>query len=158
MQPCLPAQPHWLVAVTSIQATSWLAVVVRHILCGLFFFPPLLVMLPSQIPNFPQTHLWEGFLLSGNISFTTPSPGWVSVPNSFIFLSFIFCPTSFRREWAAFLGAWYPLPMFRSCFVEVAQHSNDLWWICGGESGLPILFLRHLGTTPLFIDFLKLKV
>ena len=39
---------------------------------------------------------------------------------------FLFCPTSFRREWAAFLGAWCPPPAFRSCFVEVAQHSNDL--------------------------------
>ena len=33
-------------------------------------------------------------------------------------------------------------------FVEVAQHSNDLWWICRGESGLPVLFLHHLGTSP----------
>ena len=38
----------------------------------------------------------------------------------------IFCPTSFQREWAAFLGAWCPLPSFRSCFVEFAQRSNDL--------------------------------
>ena len=43
-----------------------------------------------------------------------------------LFLSFIFCSTSFQRQWAAFLGAWCPLPVFRSCFVEVAQHSNDL--------------------------------
>ena len=44
----------------------------------------------------------------------------------FLPLSFIFCPTSFQREWTAFLGAWYPTPVFRSCFVEVAQNSNDL--------------------------------
>ena len=25
------------------------------------------------------------------------------------------------------------------------------WWICGGESGLPILFLHHLKTTPISI-------
>ena len=37
----------------------------------------------------------------------------------------IFCPTSFQRQWAAFLGAWYPLPAFRSCFVVFAQRSND---------------------------------
>jgi len=40
-------------------------------------------------------------------------------------LSLIFCPTSFRREWAAFL-AWCPPPAFRNCFVEVSQHLNDL--------------------------------
>ena len=39
---------------------------------------------------------------------------------------FIFRPTSFRREWAAFLDAWCPLPAFRSFFVEFAQCSNDL--------------------------------
>ena len=53
------------------------------------------------------------------------------------FLSVIFCPTSFRTELAAFLGAWCPLPVFRSCFVEVLQHSNDLLIYLCGESGLP---------------------
>ena len=47
------------------------------------------------------------------------------------FLSFIFFPISFRRQWAAFLGAWCPLPAFRSCFVEFTQRSNvvlmNLW-------------------------------
>ena len=43
-----------------------------------------------------------------------------------LFLCFIFCPTTFRRGWAAFLGAWCPPPALRSCFVEVARHSNDL--------------------------------
>ena len=42
------------------------------------------------------------------------------------FLCFIFCPASFSRDWVAFLGAWCPQPVFRSCFVEVAQHSNNL--------------------------------
>ena len=43
-----------------------------------------------------------------------------------LLLSFILSPTSFRRQWAAFLGGWCPPPAFRSCFVEFAQHSNDL--------------------------------
>ena len=41
-------------------------------------------------------------------------------------LTLLFCPTSFRRERAAFLGAWCPPPAFRSCFVVFAQCSNDL--------------------------------
>ena len=45
---------------------------------------------------------------------------------SLFFLSFIFFPTSFRRQWAAFLGAWCPLPAFRSCFVAFTQHLNVL--------------------------------
>ena len=101
---------------------------------------------PLKFQNSPQTHPWEGFLLFGNF-FTTPSPGLVSVAKSFVSL-FVFYILSylFQREWTAFLSAWCPLPAF-SCFVEVAQHSNDLL-ICGGESGLPVLFLCHLGTTP----------
>ena len=64
--------------------------------------------------------------------FTTPSPVQVSIPESFVFLPFIFFPTSFRREWAAFLRAWCPLPAFRICFVEVTQYSNDLLMIFSG--------------------------
>ena len=117
--------PHSLVVDVSVWTTSLLAVAVRCIFCGVFFF-----LLPVMSP---QIHLWEGFQLFGNFSFTTLSPGWFSFPNFlFLFLSFIFCPTSFWREWAALLGAWCPLPVFRSCFVEVAQHSNDLLMnLCG---------------------------
>ena len=101
-------------------ATSLLAVAVGHVLCVFFFSSQLCC--PLRFQNSPQTCLWEGFLLFGTFSsFTTPTPGWVSVS----LLSLIFCPTSFRREWAAFL-AWCPPPAFRNCFVEVSQHSNDL--------------------------------
>ena len=93
-----------------------------------FCFFPSWLCCPLRFQNSPQTRWWEGFLVFGNFSFfTTHSLGQVSVPNSLsLFLSFIFCPTSFWREWAAFLGTWCPPPVFRSCFVEVAQQSNDL--------------------------------
>ena len=54
----------------------------------------------------------------------------------------------FQREWAAFLGAGCPPSAFRSCFVEVAQHSNDLLMNLSGAEILPVLFLCHIGTTP----------
>ena len=93
---------------------------------GFIFFSRLCCPLRSQ--NSTQARLWDGFLLFGSFSsFTTPSQGQVSIPNSLsLFSSFIFCPTSFSREWAVFLGDWCPLTAFRSCFVGVAQHSNDL--------------------------------
>ena len=59
------------------------------------FFVVVVVFFVSQFScflrfrNSLQTHLWEGFLLFGNFSFTTPSSGWVSVPNSFVSL-FVF--------------------------------------------------------------------
>ena len=64
----------------------------------------------------------------GNFSsfMTLSQDGSPSLTILSLFLSFIFCPTSFQRQWAAFLGAWCPLPAFRSCFVEFAQCSNVL--------------------------------
>ena len=121
------SSPRSLVVDASVQATSLLAVVVRRIFCGiLFFFLP--VMLPSEIPKLPTDPPVRGFPIVWKFLLLHDSLFRMGLhPELFclIFLSFIFCPTSFQREWAAFLSAWYP-PVFRSCFVEVAQHSNDL--------------------------------
>ena len=92
----------------------------------LFFLP---VMLPSEVPRLATdspvrvfTGVWK--LLS---FLRLPSQdGSLSLPLLSLFLSFIFFPTFFRRQWAAFLGAWCPLPAFRSCFVEFTQRSNAL--------------------------------
>ena len=92
----------------------------------LFFLP---VMLPSAFPRLTTdsavrvfSGVWK--LLS---FFKTPSwDGSPSLPLLPLFLSFIFFPTSFWRQWAAFLDAWCPLPAFRSCFVESTQRSNVL--------------------------------
>ena len=91
----------------------------------IYFFLP--VMLPSEIPK----------LLTGDerVSRCLGNPPLLRLPPQdaslsltllSLFLSFIFCPTSFRRQWVAFLDAWCPLPAFRSCFVVFAQRSNDL--------------------------------
>ena len=120
ISPCL------LLVDASVWPTSPLRVEVRSVFCVFFFFFPSWLCCPLRFQNSQQTHWWEGFLVFGNFSsFTTPSPGQVSVPNSFVSLSFIFCPTSFWREWAAFLGAWCPPPVFRTCFLEFAQQSNE---------------------------------
>ena len=112
-----------------------------------FFFPSYAALWDFKAPHWPN--LWEGFLLCGNFStFMTPSPGWVSVLKSFVSLSvFIFCPTSFWRDWFAFLGIWDCPPAFRSYSVEVVPHTDDLSMYLWGESGRLILFLHHLGTT-----------
>ena len=75
----------------STWATSPLGVVVKHIICGfyLLIFSSWLCC-PLRFQNSPQTLQWEGFLVFGNFSsFTTPSLGWVSIPNSFVSL-FVF--------------------------------------------------------------------
>ena len=117
--------PHLLVADASIWATGSCSL--ARNLWVLFIFSSRLCC-PLRFQNSPQTCQWEGFLVFGNFfSFMTPSwDGSPSLTLLSLFLSFIFCLTSFRRQLAAFLGAWCPLPAFRSCFVVFAQCSNDL--------------------------------
>ena len=51
-----------------------------------YFFFFSWICCPLRFQNSPQTHLWEGFLLLGNFSsFTTPSSGWTSIHNFFVF-------------------------------------------------------------------------
>ena len=49
--------------------------------------------------------------------------------------SLIFCPTSFWREWAAFLDASCPLPAFKVVLWKFLSTKMTFWWICAGESG-----------------------
>ena len=117
-----------------------MGVAVRCVICGFYLFIySSRLCCPLRFQNSPQTCRWEGFPVFGNFSsFKTLSPGQVSVPNSFVsFLSFVFCPTSFRRQWVAFLGAWYPPPAFRSCLVVFAQCSNDFLMNLWGRKWSP---------------------
>ena len=67
-------------------------------------------------------------------SLLPPQDGSLSLNLLSLFSSFIFCPISFWRDWAAFLGAWCLLLVFRSCFVEVVKHPNDLLMnLCRGK-------------------------
>ena len=111
----------------------------------LFFLP---VMLPSVLQGLPQTRQWECFLVFGNFSlFKTPFSGQDSLPMMelpphllclFFFVFYIF-PTCFWRQWSAFLGAWCPLPAFRSCFVEFTQRWNVLLMNLWGRKWFPRL-------------------
>ena len=134
--------PHLLVVDASLWDTSPLGVSVRHLICGfyLFIFSSWLCC-PLRFQNSPKTRWWEGFPVFGNFSsFTTPSLGWVSIPNSFVSLfTFIFCPTSWAPgvlSQGSEVVLWYLLSI-----------QMIFQWIGGGKIDLPILFLHHLRTT-----------
>ena len=120
MSPCsAPACWWWLWA---------LGVAFRHIICGfyLFVFPPGYDALwDSKTPHRPAEESVSSCLETSFLRLLSQD-GSPSLPLLSLFLSFIFCPTSFWKQWAAFLGAWCPLPAFRSYFVEFAQRSNVL--------------------------------
>ena len=142
MQPTPPLpSPCLLVADAGVCTASPLGVTLAHnmwvLIIYLFFLP---VMLPSEVPRlatdspvrvFPGVWKLLSFL-------RLPSQDRsLSLPLLSLFLSFIFFPTSFRRQWAAFLGAWCLLPAFRSCFVEFTQHSNVLLMNLWGRKWSP---------------------
>ena len=86
--PC-SAPPCWWLTQASGLLLYWEAVKARN-LWGLFIYFSSRLCYPLRFQNSPQTRWWEAFLVFGNFSsFMTPSPGQVSVPNSFVSL-FIF--------------------------------------------------------------------
>ena len=92
-----------------------------------FFFPPSYVVLwDSKTPHRPTSERVSWCLETSPPSWVPPWDGSLSLTLLSLFLSFIFFPTSFWREWAAFLDVWCPPLAFRICFLEVARHSNDL--------------------------------
>ena len=70
-----------------------------------FFF--FLVMFPSEIPKLPTDPPMRGFPSVWKLppSRLLAQDGSPSLTLLSLFLSFIFCPTSFGREWAVFLAA-----------------------------------------------------
>ena len=133
--------------------TFLLGVAFRHVICGfyLFFLP---VRLPSEIQKLPPDPPMRGFpgVWKLPLLWLPSRDGSPSLALLSLFLSFIFCHTSFWRWWSAFLGAWSHLLAIRSCFVNFAQCSNFFWWICRRESGLPVPSLRHLGSSFFFFN------
>ena len=119
--PRIPAQPllaggRLAYLLASIWPTSPLEVEVRHLICEVFFFFPLPVMLLSEIPKLPTDPLvrgfpgvWKHFLLH------YPSLEQVSIPNLSLFLFFVLllsnkmgchsgCPVSSARVQRWFCG------------------------------------------------------
>ena len=108
-------------------------------------------MLPSEIPKLPHRLASERIswcLETSPPSWLAPWDGSPTLTHLSLFLSCIFCPTSFWREWAAFLGAWCALLAFRNCFVEVAQNSNEFLINLWGRKWSPCPIPWHLMTFP----------
>ena len=89
---------------------------------------------PLRFQNSPQTCLWEDFLLCGNFSScTTPSPGEVSVLNSFClsFCLLYFVLPLFKENRLPF---WVPgvLPQRLEVVLwKFLSMQMIFWWICG---------------------------
>ena len=97
-------------------------------------------MVPSEVPGLATDSPVRVFPGVWKLLSFLRLPSWdgaPSLPLLSLFLSFIFYTTSSRRQWAAFSGAWCPMPTFRSCFVEFSQCSNVLLMNLWGEKCSP---------------------
>jgi len=126
MLPCsAPARCWWMrMSGLFLRWELWLGLYSVFV-CLFVFSPGYVVLWDSKTPHRPEDER-VSWCLETSPSRPPPWDGSLSLILLSLFLSFIFCPTSFPREWAVFLGAWCPLPAIRSCFVEFSQCSNDL--------------------------------
>ena len=115
-------------------------------------------MLPSEVPRLTTDSPSESvsWCLEISVFFKTPFPGRISIPTSFISL-FIFYIFSYLllKTMRCFSGCLMSSAGIQKLFCGICY--KLFWWICGRESGLPILFLHHLRTafsTVPRIDFL----
>ena len=98
--------PHLLMVDANISGTFLLGVAFRHVICEFYLFFLPVRLLPSEIRKLPPDLPVRGFPGVWKLPLLW-LPSWDGSPSLALlslFLSFIFCPTSFQRQWAAFLG------------------------------------------------------
>ena len=111
--------------------------------------PPSYVALwDSKSPHRPTSERVSWCLETFPPSWPPPWDGSPSLTLLSLFLSFIVCPTSFWREWTAFLVPGVLCQHSEVVLWNLLSVQMIFQWICGGESDFPILFLHHLRTTP----------
>ena len=124
-RPSCPAPTRWQQMWVSEPLLHWYLWLVTNSVG----FPPSFgygVLWDSKAPHWHTCEKVSYCVETSPFSGLPVQDGSLSVRPLSLFLSFIFRPISFWRDWAAFLSVWYPLPTFRSCFVEVDRHSKDL--------------------------------
>ena len=133
----------------SIWATSLLGVAVRRIICGFYFlyFSPPGYVAPwdSKIPYRPTGETVSWCLEMSPLSLLALQDGSLSLfCLSFYLLYFVLPKDNGLPFWVA--------GVLRQCSEVVFWNFPSVQmifrWICGGESGLPILFVCHLRTAP----------
>ena len=122
----------------SIWAISPLGVVFKACILCFSFFPPsnYVALWDSKTPHRPAGERGSWCLETYPPSRLPPQYRSLSLTLLSLFLFFIFCPTSFRREWAAFLGACCPPPYLLSkntgclsgCLVSSAYFQKLFCW------------------------------
>ena len=124
----------------------------RNLLVLIIYFSSLLCC-PLCFQGSPQTRQQECFLvLETSLFLRLPSQDRApSLPLLSLFFVFYIFSYLFLKTMSCFSG--YLIVLYLDSEVvlwNLLSVEMFFWWICGGESGLPVLFLRHLRTTSCF--------
>ena len=117
-------------------------------------------MLPYEVPRLTTdspVRVFPGVLKLLSFLRLASQYGSLSLSTLSLFLSFTFFPTFFWIQWAAFLGAWCPLPEFRSCFVAFTQHSNVLLMNFFGQKVVSLSYSSAILGVPSKLLLLPMK-
>ena len=118
-----------------------------------FLIPPNHVAIwDSKTPHGPAGER-VSWCLETSSSWLRPRDGSPSLTILSLFLSFIFVLPPFEEKGLPF---WVPAVLCQHSEIvlwKLLSSQMIFWWICGGESGLPILFLCHLKTSPCNLFF-----
>ena len=107
----------------------------------LFFLPGFVALWDFKTPHNPVYERVSYCLKSSPPSQLPPQDGSPTLTLISFFLPFIFCLTAFWRNGMPF---WVPGVLHQHLEViwwKLLTIQMIFWWICGGESGLPVLFL-----------------
>ena len=99
-------------------------------------------MLPSEIPKLPTHPSVRGFPAVWKLSsFMTPSPGWVSIPNSFVSLFLFYILSSL-------------LSKGMGCLSECLVSSTSIQKLfCGSCSAFKLTFDEFVGKKVVFLSY-----
>ena len=143
--PCSAPACYW-----QMQASGLLLCWELWLVCVFYLFIFLPIMFPPEIPKLPTYPLVRGFpgiwklLLIHN---SLPRMGLCSLPLLFLYLLYFVLPP-FEDNGLPF---WVPGVLCQHLEVilwNLLSVQMFFQWTCGGESSLPVLFLRHVRTAP----------
>ena len=112
----------------------------------LFTFPPSYFALWDSKAHHRPARESVSWCLETSLFLKTPFPGWISVPISFVSLFILYMLSYFLlKTMGCFSGCLMSSASIQKLFCGICLAFFQ--WICGGDSGLPVLFLCHLRTT-----------
>ena len=138
--PSCPAPTHWWWTRVSGPLLHWQLCLGAYSV--VFFFFSSWLCCPLRFQNSPQALLCEGFLLCGDFSsFLTPSPGWVSVPKSFVSVFVFYILSYLFLKRSGCLAAWCSPPAFR-CLMERLNYL--IIWKLIGSSMYVLKYIKRI--------------